>query len=60
MDEAKLFCFLTARYLTILPSLQGQEDAPHQTGPHHQLAAAPAEPDTCEDHMINQLITNLE
>ncbi len=42
------------RYLTILPSLQGQGDVPHQTGPHHQPAAAPAEPDTCEDHTINQ------
>ncbi len=56
VDEANLFCFLIGRYLTILPSLQGQGDAPHQTGPRHQPAAAPAEPDTCEDHSINQLM----
>lgn len=56
VDEANQFCFLTGRYLTIPPSLQGQGDAPHQTGPRHQPAAAPAEPDTCEDHTINQLM----
>lgn len=58
VDEAKLFCFLIGRFLTTLPSLRAQGDGPHQTGPHHRPAAAPAEPDTtkintsCEDQSI--------
>lgn len=36
---------MTDRFLTTLPSQQGKADVLHQTGPHRQPAAAPAEPD---------------